>query len=849
MLPLRLELRNFLPYRAPKPLDLRGLRLACLSGVNGAGKSALLDAITWALWGQSRARRDDDLIHFGEKSMYVQLDFEQNGAHYRVLRRRQSGARSRASLRLYERTRGEYRDISAPNLSATDERLRQLLRLDYEAFTHSAFLLQGRAHAFTARTPRERQHLLANILQLRRWEAAAARARERMQVTRAKFDHLNQQHEEIESELAHEAELAEALAAAEGAHERATKTLAAAETALAALAEAPAALRHHQQVRASASARLAEIERNRRAAAADALRWRERQQSLLAILADDENIQRGYQALRSARETDQALGARLAALREADAEINRLERHIAADRHALQTQRAQVRAQLDELARAHTPLEGAAEADLNQRIDALNQRASEQVTLRAEEEDWQSGRHQREAANQQLREEMAEILKQIQTLAGAQDEADGMGLCPLCGQALSPAHRERAQEQLRRRGVEKGDAFRENQAWLRAGTAAATARQNALREHERALLTLPELKARAQEFARQRSSQQEANQRRGALNEQLAALENTLEAEEFSAEARQQLTRALAARDSLAYDPERHSAARHSTQALADFEARHSELSNASAALPQTKEALAAAEARLAELEQAQDEEMRIAEEAAANEATLKTNLLRHREAEIALQQARAAERQEYLTLLSLRQESTALVQQRERAQALAAERRAVAERLSIYRELRRAFSSDGIPALLIEAAIPALQEDANALLAQLSESPLRLEMSLKRRGQFESLEILVRDAIGARSHELFSGGEAFRIHFALRVALARTVARRAGTELRALFVDEGFGTQDAGGREGLVRALNAIQTEFALILVITHLEELRAAFPRQIFIHPTAEGSQWELR
>ncbi len=55
MLPLRLELRNFLPYRAPAPLELGGLRLACLSGVNGAGKSALLDAITWALWGRARA--------------------------------------------------------------------------------------------------------------------------------------------------------------------------------------------------------------------------------------------------------------------------------------------------------------------------------------------------------------------------------------------------------------------------------------------------------------------------------------------------------------------------------------------------------------------------------------------------------------------------------------------------------------------------------------------------------------------------------------------------------------------------------------------------------------------------
>ena len=161
---------------------------------------------------------------------------------------------------------------------------------------------------------------------------------------------------------------------------------------------------------------------------------------------------------------------------------------------------------------------------------------------------------------------------------------------------------------------------------------------------------------------------------------------------------------------------------------------------------------------------------------------------------------------------------------------------------------MRRAFGPDGIPALLIETAIPDLQADANALLEQLSDAPLRLELRLARRGRTESLEILVRDEYGARGYELFSGGEAFRIHFALRVALARALARRAGTRLRALFVDKGFGTQDAQGRERLVRALAAIQHEFSLILVITHLEELRAAFPRQILVLPTAEGSQLQL-
>ena len=88
MLPTRLEMRNFLAYRAPAPISFEGVDLACLSGDNGVGKSSILDAITWALWGRARAKRDEELIHLGQDDMLVQLDFEQDGANYRVIRRR-----------------------------------------------------------------------------------------------------------------------------------------------------------------------------------------------------------------------------------------------------------------------------------------------------------------------------------------------------------------------------------------------------------------------------------------------------------------------------------------------------------------------------------------------------------------------------------------------------------------------------------------------------------------------------------------------------------------------------------------------------------------------------------------
>jgi exonuclease SbcC len=91
MLPKRLEMRNFLAYRTPDPLNFEDLHLACLSGHNGAGKSSLLDAITWAVWGMARTRSDDDLIHLGQTEMQVSLDFEQDAQLYRIIRKRKAG--------------------------------------------------------------------------------------------------------------------------------------------------------------------------------------------------------------------------------------------------------------------------------------------------------------------------------------------------------------------------------------------------------------------------------------------------------------------------------------------------------------------------------------------------------------------------------------------------------------------------------------------------------------------------------------------------------------------------------------------------------------------------------------
>jgi exonuclease SbcC len=90
----------------------------------------------------------------------------------------------------------------------------------------------------------------------------------------------------------------------------------------------------------------------------------------------------------------------------------------------------------------------------------------------------------------------------------------------------------------------------------------------------------------------------------------------------------------------------------------------------------------------------------------------------------------------------------------------------------------------------------------------------------------------------------MFSGGEAFRVNFAIRLALSEILARRTGARLQTLVIDEGFGSQDTEGRQRLIEAINQVKADFAKILIITHLDELKDAFPNRIEIEKTPRGS-----
>jgi exonuclease SbcC len=696
VIPIELELHNFLAYREPGPLRLEGIHIACLAGPNGAGKSSVLDAITWVLWGKARSGSPDELIHQGQTEMRVDLTFEQDQHRYRVLRQRKAGKRGQSILELqvWDEATSIWRPLSENSMRATQEKIEALLHLDYETFVNSAFLMQGRADEFTKKAPSQRKQILGNILGLERWEILEDRAKETLARLRSETQRLEGRLEEIERELAQAPAYQQELAAAEAVAEQVARALTAAEG-----------------------------------------EWATLEQSRSRLVA----LQRQIDDL------TRRITAREKEIGEAEAEHEALSQR--ADTSGLQAALEEVRVSLSELELRQTEL-----IEANRQALAL---ASEASRLKG------------------VNEAMGPETEPLKARSAALEDASEPQ-CPTCGQALTDDHRARLLRELAQEIESRRDQYRNN--------------QGRIREIEVEASSLDHRLADLQAWVRQRPA---VEKRAGELE---AALQHADQA------ARQAVT--------LAKKIERWKA-----ECEADVHARQALEREADS----TEQAL-----RAASLTQADIDRLRLEKHLADVRV--------------------GGARQKMATLESLERQRVERVKAR---QDLAVDQ-------SLYESLRMAFGKQGVPAMIIETVVPEIEHTANQLLERMTDGRLHVRIETQREiktGELrEALDIIISDDLGSRPYDLYSGGEAFRVNFAIRIALSRLLARRAGAQLRSLFIDEGFGTQDADGREHVVAAINAIQDDFDRILVITHIDELKDAFPTRIEVRKTPTGSMFSL-
>jgi len=849
MIPIRLELKNFLPYRSPNPLIFDGIHLACLTGQNGAGKSSLLDAITWGLWGRARGKLDDDLIHLGQGEMSIQLDFEQEGVHYRVYRQRSAGRRGQTRLQLFTIPSDEAPHLINPGgVRETQEKINEILRLDYETFIHSAFLQQGKADAFTVKTPARRKEMLGRILGLDQWQRYEERVKARqrqLNETRALYEGGIQ---EIDIELRQEPQLHAERKQAQIAYEAAEADLKAAEAhhdelsgveeRLQAALDNQAAHRNNLK---QYSDQLADVERS-------ILDNQQKIAECRAITEEADAIEAGYAALRDARQQDAALSEKLRRLDDINARYNQLKADLDRKRADLESQCSGLTSQINELQRQISGEDAGELARVQAEISQLEAVEVQRDDLNAQSKTL---RAERDAARKQLDTLKAEGLKLNERLDRLQNDASGT--CPLCGQTLDETHREQVLNELTIERDDKRESYRA--ANQRIGDIESELPQidTEWKRLGEQLAELPRLRQRVGQLQQQASSAQEARQRMAEAEAERKALLNTLETEAYGQELRTQLATLDGEREAIGYDRATHDSISSQAETFSSYEEKHSHLKTAQQLLPSLQAALdqsnKARERVQANITQAQTALDELADALATLQAQSIDKAQRYQEV---LKQRNlfnsANER-----LIAIEQKFKALADRRTRRDLLSQKLAETNEQLELYKELRYAFGKNGIPTMMMEAAIPELEAAANELLARMTQGRMHLRFDTRgenRDGsERDTLDIEIADELGTRPYELYSGGEAFRIDFAIRVALSKMLARRAGAHLRTLFIDEGFGTQDDDGRNRLVEAITAIQDDFDLILVITHIDDLRDAFPVHVIIEKTTNGSQIEVR
>ena len=508
MIPLKLQLRNFMCYREVDALDFSGIHLACLAGDNGHGKSALLDAMTWALWGKARlgARRDDELIHLGQTEMEVEFTFALDGNRYRVIRKRDSRGSGRsalelqvwddqasASLRPELRPRGSaepvFRPLTAPTIRATQARINELLRMDYETFINSAFLLQGRADEFTIKPPAERKRILGDILGLSIYDEYEERAKERAKAKEQEAAEMAAQIREMDRELERRPEYERELSQAEAQAVDLTETLQQAEEELRQLREERKELDLKAAQIDDLSTRLAQGEQelaelNEQVVASEA-----RLADYEAVLADRQDIEAGFTALTRARQLNEALSLKLSQLVKLNERKTQLEAAIAETRYELTTQHrllAEKRAEYGTKAGKAAELE-ADLAAVRAQLESLTKLESDREAKQQEMQELSNRVASLQTRNEQLKAEMEPLRDKVDLLKEAEAR------CPLCDNELSEADRDRLVAQFTAEGKEKADLHRANQAEIKDLSSQSEALQREMEAIDQELKDQPTL--------------------------------------------------------------------------------------------------------------------------------------------------------------------------------------------------------------------------------------------------------------------------------------------------------------------------------------------------------------------
>lgn len=890
MIPLKLSLRNFLSYGSKiQEIDFGPYPLICFSGKNGHGKSALLDAITWAIWGQARkvgtqAKPDAHLLRLGQTSMMACIEILCNSRRYRIKREfsltQSAHNYSALEFGLIDEQKNTIKNLTEKTIRTTQDTIDQTLGLSFDTFVNTAFLRQGNANEFSKRSPKERKEILASILKLEQFDQLKKMAHEKSKECTQTIHFQKQRRSLIEQELEQYDTL------------QATKELIVHELSL--LTQEETTLNQLQstlekqlqdftqehltlKVQLDQDVQLAkELEEGHTQLLELYTKWRSTHKQLgVHQPINEEEKQKLLYELHNMQKYQEEFFALKEQFFEAQ---TKLKEHL----HNLQSQQQQSmnkfqlirEAQTGELRKLTALLQKAEQIQHKQALELkslanmdkeLKKQLTEHISIgdqfqkiSPQFEKRKQFYHRWIEYEQRLTQEIVQ-LDQKKTLSKDIDNPS----CPLCQQELSSDQQKllhdkfvTEQQRLQHRRTRIRSALNVLKPLLQQQHAELKELQTSINKHEALLAKQKHIEQQIQQLTNLKiTTQQEIQELKKSIELIQHEVKQMQDTHGISDE-QDKTGKTLQARvhqlqetiKKHTYRPDIHQALLKKRQALEQQEQLMFSLQKEHALQQQRWFQFCSLKNRLKQLK---NERLKFTEKRKQagslskkiDTLTAKKNLQEKQRTYLYTIKEELLQHKAHLdvTLERFEKQKIEILQVQKTLQSLEQE-------AADFNSLTSIFSKDGIQALLIEDTLPELEQEANALLSQLTHNQAHIMIEslrdLKKGGMKETLDIKISDAMGIRPYELFSGGEAFRIDFALRIAISKLLARRAGTTLQTLIIDEGFGSQDEEGLSLLMDTIHKIQTEFAKVIVVSHLPILKEQFPVHFMIHKTGQGS-----
>ncbi len=886
MIPLKLQLKNFLSYGSDlQEVDFTQHHLIYLSGRNGHGKSALLDAMTWAVWGQARkvtnaVRADQGLIRLGQMQMVVIFDFELNGQRYRI-KREFLKTHNKPLVQLefgLMQEGGNYIPLTDKTIRTTQAKIEKTIKLDYDSFVNTAFLRQGNANEFSKKSPKDRKEILATILGLQEFDQLKKRALEKIKQLQIQRMALSTLHEsfakQLEEKEAVEKEW-EQIQKDRDDYLVKDKLFVAQKEALDTRGREIIFLQKKQDIaQFKLQEHLQKMEKEKQLLRSDVARWRtvHKEQHAMPDMAElekeyvehkkrlvafDEKFKQHMQLEQEKFKLKQEMVQRkqefekrhFAAKQELDLKKDRLlieqeslKKQILADekeKQELQKKSLDKRCDVQDLSKQILSTEKA-----NQMHKQFEKR--------------KEGYHQFVAQRNML-QSVQQSLAQRQEMVQDDDPS-----CPLCEQNLSAARKKflknkcSKEERFARHQYERFSLLIPKLKELLINQHSYLDEQRKLQDKKSDFeKELKNILQKSKEVEQQQSVQQKRLAELAQLLNEVekgkkAAIEKsmiTLEKDEQYAKAIKAFNESEKAATTLSYKEEEHSASR---TIFENIEKQRTSLFSLQQEVIKQIERKEQIAYRIKELKLLKKDLIQKEKEVASFDTIkdkIETQTAQAKEFEIAYKkygEDREALREKWGVLFQKRKHFEKIMQE---SKIHLQDIKKFDLEVSDYQDIAVAAGKDGIQALLIEDAIPEVEQEANQLLSRLTNNQAQILIEslrdLKSGGSKETLDINISDPSGIRPYELFSGGEAFRIDFALRIAISKLLARRAGTALQTLIIDEGFGSQDEEGLSLIMDALYTIQDDFEKIIVVSHLPAMKDQFPVHFNVEKGPSGSQ----